>query len=218
MTIHVHRVVPDHIGADLRLLSDDEKKRASSFRFEKDASQWIACRTALREILGKAAGLPPGEVPLCVGTHGKPLLSPPFGAIHFNLSHCPDLALVAVASFPLGIDVELWGRAGDLLGCEETFCHPDEIARLSRESVARASSLLEIWTAKEAALKAHGTGLLLAPQDLSVDFSTEPATLHFPGDFPAQKIFRLSHPALVEYSAFISSAIPSPEVIYHFDR
>ena len=52
----------------------------------------------------------------------------PFDSIHFNLSHCPDLALVAVGTDgPVGIDLERFDRAMDLLECESTFCHPEEI-------------------------------------------------------------------------------------------
>lgn len=217
MTIHIHLVVPDRIDPGLRHLNEEERKRAASFRFEKDASHWIACRTALRMILGKATSSPPASVPLYSSADGKPLLAPPFDGIHFNLSHCHDLALVAIGLSPLGIDVEPRQRAHDLLGCEESFCHPDEIARLPEESTARANALLEIWTAKEAALKAHGTGLLLPAQRLAVDFATLPAAVRFTADLATQRIVRLDHPSLADYSAFISSGAPSPKLIYHFD-
>lgn len=214
MSVQVHLVVPHRTAGDRRLLSAEDLVRAASFRFENDASHWIACRTALRVLLGKLTALPPAEVPVLSGPDGKPVLAPPFEAIHFNVSHCHDLALIAVAPFPLGIDLERWDRGADLIGCEETFCHAEEIARLPAGTDARASALLEIWTAKEAALKARGSGLLHPPHELALDFSVDPAIAHFEDDATVQRLVRLTHPDLAAHSAFLSTTEASPNIIY----
>ena len=216
MSVHIHLVRPGLATGDLRLLSEEDRGRAASFRFEKDATHWIACRTALRVILGRLTALPPAGVPLLSGPNGKPALATPFEGIHFNVTHCDDLALIAVAPFPVGIDVERWDRGRDLIGCEETFCHPDEIGHLPAETSARATALLNIWTAKEAALKARGSGLLSPPQELAVDFSGNPATARSAEDATVQRIFGLDHPALVAHSAYLSSAESSPDILYHW--
>ena len=216
MSVHIHLVRPDRTTGDRRLLSEEDRDRAASFRFEKDATHWIACRTALRVILGRLTALPPADLPLLSGPDGKPVLAPPFEGIHFNVTHCDDFALIAVAPFPVGIDVERWDRGRDLIGCEETFCHADEIHRLPAETSARADVLLKIWTAKEAALKAWGSGLLSPPQELAVDFSGNPATASCDEDATVQRIFGLDHPALVAHSAYLSSAESSPDILYHW--
>ncbi|WAC19374.1 4'-phosphopantetheinyl transferase superfamily protein [Luteolibacter sp. SL250] len=208
---------PGEIRADIRSLNEAEQTRAASFRFENDARHWTACRSGLRAILGRVLSLPPAEVPLVTGPGGKPCLAPPFADTHFNLSHCRDLALVAVATFPVGIDVEPESRARDLLGCEESFCHPQEIAGLPEDESMRAVGLLEIWNAKEAVLKAHGTGLLTPPQSFAVSFADPSARTYFHPELSTQHIQRLIHPALRHHSAFISSQHPYPGIIYHME-
>lgn len=217
MTIHIHVLHPGEIRADIRSLDDGEKARAAAFRFETDARHWTACRRGLRAILGQVLSLPPAEVPLETGPGGKPCLAAPFADTHFNLSHCRDLALVAVAPFSVGIDVEPESRARDLLGCEESFCHPQEIAALPEDEFMRAVVLLEIWNAKEALLKAHGTGLLTPPQSFAVDLADPSGRAYFHPELTSQHIHRLIHPALRHHSAFISSEQPDPGIIYHTD-
>lgn len=169
----VHLVFPRRIRADAAklCLTQEERIRAERFRFREDAIHWIACRANLRIILGKMIQLPPDEVPLVLSKYGKPILAPPFDALHFNLSHCSDLAVVALGiDGPVGIDLEKIDRAMDLLECESTFCHPVETRNLPDETIPRARQLLRIWTAKEAVLKALGTGLSHPPEIVRIDF------------------------------------------------
>jgi len=215
MIIDVHVFDPAQIPADIPLPDAAERARAASFRFAEDARHWSACRRALRAILGKRLSIAPEDVPLVIGAEGKPLLGPPFGETHFNLSHCRDLAAVAVSCAPVGIDLEARTRATDLLGCEESFCHPLEIQRLPGDKPDRAAALLEIWTAKEAVLKAHGTGLLTPPQEVAVDLSGATGKAEFRAELSSFHIHRLMNPALQNYSAFLASRHICPEIIYH---
>lgn len=190
-------------------LTNEEKSRAERFRFGKDERLWIACRANLRKILGQAIQRPPREVPLILSENGKPLLAPPYDSLHFNLSHCPDLAIVALcAGGPVGIDLESLDRATDLLECESTFCHPLEISALPSETRARASQLLRIWTAKEAVLKALGTGLSHPPESVRVCFRASRSTAS--SDSPlagidGQRLYEVAHPALAGHRAFVSA-------------
>lgn len=180
-----------------------ERDKAARFHFEKDARHWSACRSALRRILGEMLGLDPLAVPLDFGPHGKPLLAPPHHGLHFNLSHCRDLAVLALGrDGPLGIDLEAADRAPSLLGCEEAFCHPEELARLPGSPAPRAAALLELWTAKEAGLKALGTGMSLAPQSVALD----PAGRRLTGlpELEALCLRRLEHPALARHVGCIA--------------
>jgi 4'-phosphopantetheinyl transferase len=215
MTIHVHVLHPGEIRADLRSLNEGEIARAAAFRSEEDARHWTACRNGLRTVLGRVLSLPPAEVPLETGPGGKPCLAAPFADTHFNLSHCRDLALVAVAPFPVGIDVEPEKRARDLLGCEESFCHPQEIAALPEDEFMRAAVLLEIWIAKEALLKSHGSGLLTPPESVAVNLADPSGRARFHPELTSQHIHRLMHPSLRRHCAFISSEHPFPDIIYH---
>jgi 4'-phosphopantetheinyl transferase len=184
-------------------LSALEREQATRFRFEKDAVRWRACRAALRHVLGDALGIDPAAVAFEFGEFGKPALSPPWDGLHFNLSHCRDLALIALCrDGAVGVDIEPRDRAPSLLGCEEAFCHPEEIAALPVEESPRAVTLLEIWTAKEALLKALGTGMSVPPPSVAV-------ARH--GEDPRLRDFRLHRPvdpALANHLACL--AVPAP--------
>lgn len=209
--VTIRLVFPEIISqeAALTCLTDEEQSRADRFRFRKDAVHWIACRANLRKILGQAIQRPPREVPLILSENGKPLLAPPYDSLHFNLSHCSDLAIVALcAEGPVGIDLESLDRAPDLLECATTFCHPREISELPSETSARASQLLRIWTAKEAVLKALGTGLSHPPESVRILFGN-PAGIAI-SDRPLagvenQSLHELHHARLNGYQSFVSA-------------
>ncbi len=209
--VAVHLVFPEIISRETALacLSDEEKSRADRFRFREDAIHWIACRANLRQILGQAIRTPPHQVPLVYSEHGKPVLAPPYDSLHFNLSHCADRAIVALCTDgPLGVDLESLDRARELLECETSFCHPGEISALPVERTARASQLLRIWTAKEAVLKALGTGLSHPPETVRIHFRQSTATAvsdQALAGIDSQRLHELEHPALVCHRAVVSA-------------
>lgn len=206
--------IPPEIPA--ACLTNDETVRASRFRFPKDAIHWSACRAALRQILGQKFDRPPSDIPLAFSEFGKPMLSPPYDGLHFNLSHCADLAIVALSEDgPVGVDLEMLARAPDLLECENSFCHPREIRALPVDQNDRANQLLKIWTAKEALLKSLGTGLSHGPELVHIQFTEFHATAQSEAPLQGienQRIHRLQHPALGSYAAMISA----PDTVNEF--
>lgn len=171
-------------------LIPEEQHRAARFHFEKDAIAWAHYRATLRKILGALINLPPLEVPINYSEYGKPLLDSPWEAIHFNLSHCDHAAVIIVCTDgPVGIDIEPLNRADTLLNCERSFCHPDEIESLPNGD-ERAMHLLKIWTAKEAALKALGTGLSEPPEKYRLDWSNNSAVLK-DAKFPEETLYSI---------------------------
>jgi 4'-phosphopantetheinyl transferase len=201
-------VDPALVGAEVTAcLSAAERKQAERFRFEKDAVHWRACRAALRSVLGEALGIPPETVAFQFGEFGKPSLSPSGNGLHFNLSHCRDLALIALCrDGAVGIDVEPADRATSLSGCEDAFCHPEEIAGLPNDEVLRVPTLMEIWTKKEALLKALGTGFSVAAQSVSV--ANPPASYAGDSRFREFRLHRLGHRSLEKHLAFLAAPEP----------
>ncbi len=217
--VSVHLVFPSAISHDeaRSCLTAAELSRAGRFRFHEDADHWIACRAQLRRILGDAINLPPDQVPLMISTNGKPELSPPFLQLHFNLSHCSKLAIIALSSDgPVGVDLEQRSRAEGLLGCEVSFCHPLEIDSLPSEPADRAGQLLQIWTCKEAVLKALGTGLSHPPAAVRILF--QPSNCSAISDLPlagieAQRLHPLQHPVLDPYQAVLSAPLSVERIL-----
>ena len=209
-TVLVCIIDPALAGPSTGVLTAEEEALAARFRFEKDAVHWRACRAALRQILGRASGIPASGVELLTAEFGKPFLGEPHGGLHFNLSHCEDLALVALSSDgPVGVDIEPAGRAPSLLECVEVFCHSDEIAALPVAEAPRAAALLEIWTGKEALLKALGTGLSLAPQTVALSRATAEDAR-----FQSFSVRVLDHPLLTRHIARLAAPVASSEVMF----
>jgi 4'-phosphopantetheinyl transferase len=164
--IHVWRadlnLLPEQIEALAAILSADESDRANRFRFEKDRNRFIAARAILRSLLATYLNLPPSQLEFIYGDRGKPSLSVATpGNLSFNLSHSKGLALYAITrTSSIGIDLEYLRNLSDALQLAKRFFSHSEyevIAQLSPPEQQRA--FFKAWTAKEAYLKAKGSGL-----------------------------------------------------------
>jgi hypothetical protein len=139
---------------------------------------------------------------------GKPELKTHFPSLHFNLSHCDELAVIAASyQCPVGIDIESTHRSHALHECESTFCHPTEMADLPLNHDERAAALLELWTAKEAFLKAIGTGLSNPPEDLVIRRTGGKITA-ITHDGAVLPLNRLRHPMLDAHSVHLCALRP----------
>jgi 4'-phosphopantetheinyl transferase len=118
-------------------------------------------REPLRALLSAYLGQPPGDLNLVVGEHGRPALAAPHTALEFNWSHSGERALLAIArGVTPGIDLERKRLRTHVLDIAERFFCPEEAAALAMlDDVQRRDAFLELWTAKEAVLKALGRGI-----------------------------------------------------------
>lgn len=150
-------------GYLLGTLTEDERARASRFRFERDRTRFIAARGLLRSILASYLEVAPEGLRFRYGPYGKPYLSLPSGFpdVRFNLSHSQDLALYAVSvGREVGVDLERvqsWGRAHEIAA--RFFSARELSALMTATKTERAELFFAYWTAKEAYLKAKGEGL-----------------------------------------------------------
>ncbi|MFN3660432.1 MAG: 4'-phosphopantetheinyl transferase family protein [Brevinematales bacterium] len=117
------------------------------------ARRWAMER--LREKVGE-------EITWGVDEWGKPFcLSHP--GCHFNIAHSGELVLFACDERPVGLDVErIVSR--DFLALAGRFYHPHERLWVGTDE----SRFYEVWTAKEAYLKAKGIGIRVRLSSFSV--------------------------------------------------
>jgi len=134
-------------------------------------------RAPLRALLGAYLGLSSDDVVLVEGEHGRPVLAPPHEALAFNWSHSSDQALLAIARGVVpGIDLErLRARPRAMEIAERFFCTEETAGLAALEPAQRDAAFLELWTAKEAVVKAIGRGLAFGLQRLR--FSVPPTPL-----------------------------------------
>jgi len=169
-------------------LSPSEQARAARLRRVEDRRRHVVARTVLKGLLAERLGGKASDVRLETGAHGKPMLAadgyddqptrdaqrisasmqraPSSGSDsnrlvqavragpHFNLSHSGNLALIALAPVPVGVDLER-DTPADAQALAQAWLTPAEQARLA----CGDDDFLGLWTAREAVLKAMGTGL-----------------------------------------------------------
>ncbi|MEM7770006.1 MAG: 4'-phosphopantetheinyl transferase superfamily protein [Cyanobacteria bacterium P01_A01_bin.37] len=145
------------------MLSQREHQRAARLQFEHLRHRFVACRGMLRALLGRYLAIAPEQIQFIYGAHGKPTLNDSRHPLplSFNLSHSNDLALFAFCrSGALGVDVEYLRSSVDVVGLSKRFFTAQEHqAVMSRPAEQRILEFFNIWTCKEAYLKATGEGL-----------------------------------------------------------
>jgi 4'-phosphopantetheinyl transferase len=193
----------DDVAAVGRVLSADECGRATRFRFERDRRRFVACRTALRVILGEVLAADPREVAFTYSAYGKPALAgPAHDAVRFNVSHADGLGLIAVThARDVGIDIERIRMLDDLDRLSRTVFSAAELSAFDRlPASARCQAFFNGWTRKEAYIKALGDGLQRPLDGFDVTLSPdeparlihvrnepdEPVRWHLDGFVPAQ--------------------------------
>lgn len=135
--------------------------------------RFLAARALTRWALARYPGVPhPAQIEFEYNAFGKPVLAGRQAPLQFNLSHsCGLLALAITRKGPIGVDVEHLGsvRKRNTSGIARRFfsrLEVDELARLDAE--LRHSLFVDVWTLKEAYIKAMGKGLSLPLDSFSV--------------------------------------------------
>jgi 4'-phosphopantetheinyl transferase len=194
--IHIWRVPlsqPQNVVTRLEgILSPGEKERAARFHFAKDRRRYTISQGALRAILAEYLRQSPEHLCFQRGRFGKPYLTglsehargdqagrrrvenasgaanPP--ELQFNLSHCEDLALIAVSDYRLlGVDVEKVRDVGQLDSIVDRYFSSEERHFLASALPAeRSLALLTLWSRREAAAKALGLNLAAALSTVEV--------------------------------------------------
>ncbi len=124
------------------LLLPEERKRTEVSRIARDWTTMLL-QTRLREPIQWARD-----------TYDKPFLAS-HPHTHVNLAHSGRMVLFAVAEDKIGVDVEFC-RVREYASLAKRYFHPREQAWASLDWAER---FYDIWTAKEAYLKAIGIGI-----------------------------------------------------------
>ena len=159
-------VGPVEIKAYDRVLSLDERARRDRFHFEDDRRDFTVAHGMLRRVLSQYGQAPAETWQFQLGPYGKPALpdtqagSPP---LQFNLTHARGVVACAIARGAcVGIDVE---TIQPPTAAREVASHcfaANELDLLAGTAADDYSiTFAELWTLKEAYIKAVGGGLSL---------------------------------------------------------
>ncbi len=159
----------------LSTLSADERERAARFSVEKYRDHFVAARGTLRRVLARYLDVQAEELTFSYGEHGKPALASQWAAadLHFNMSHSRDVALCAVArGQQVGVDVEYPRPQVNYERIAERFFSLEEFeALMELPESARRRAFYNIWTRKEAYVKARGDGIAAGLGTFSVSLA-----------------------------------------------
>jgi 4'-phosphopantetheinyl transferase len=147
------------------LLSQDERARHDRYGYARDRHRYLTTRWLVRTLLARYTGQHPARLSFVANPYGRPELPEPVCGepLRFNLAHTRDLVVCLVAlGRETGVDVEELdaGRLGQ--AAAPTVLAPREQASLAALPAAlRPRRFIQLWTLKEAYVKARGLGLTI---------------------------------------------------------
>ena len=130
----------------------------------------------------------PSQVKFGYSERGKPFLSQSgaSSSLQFNISHSEEYALYGFAfNRQIGVDVEYLRPMPDAVNIARRFFSPAELDLVQNAAPPEQHRLFfQLWTAKEAYLKAIGTGLtgMLDNIEIAFDQNLQPSFRTIAGD------------------------------------
>ncbi len=200
--------------ADCRkILNSAEQKRAAQFIKPADAERFILCRGLLRRTLAGYLEKPPAGLCFDHNENGKPFLDG--SKLNFNVSHSRDRLLIAVtAGRAVGVDIEFRRDEIQMDSIADRWFAPEERA-FFQGSEKPQETFFELWSKKEAYVKALGEGIFRELNSFAVPLGE-------PAGFPTIGIYDASGVANKEWffqtleidpayaAAIVSEAPPVP--------
>lgn len=157
-------------------LDEQERIHYRDLKFPEHRHEYLVAHALLRSCLSYYGERQPWEWSFVKNAYGRPEIQTKRGAppMRFNLSHTDGLVVCAVTrSADIGVDVERVTLGEDLVAVANISFTSEEIACLSQwKGIDWQKRFFELWTLKEAYVKARGLGLSLPLQQFSFLFRT----------------------------------------------
>lgn len=153
-------------------LSAEERARSRRYVRAGPRRRFALCRAALRAVLCHRLGCDSQQLTFGTSSHGKPFarvdeIPEP---VSFNVSHCRNHGLIAIAARGrLGVDIEERRARDDLEDLTDAVLGPNEKREFALlRGNARTHFFFRMWTLKEALIKALGLGFSQDPAEFEV--------------------------------------------------
>jgi 4'-phosphopantetheinyl transferase len=190
------------------LLSPAERDQAARFRFARDRDRFIARRGQLRSLLAEYLDCPAAAIEWHHGPHGKPSVR----GLHFSVSHSAGLGLCAISrAIEIGCDLEHHDPAlADRAVAERLFSPAEWHSLQALPPEQWAEGFFQVWTRKEAFVKAIGLGLSYPLDAFDVSVAQDARLLRGGEDWSIKAITTIPgyHAALVAKGEAAQTAGP----------
>lgn len=143
-------------------LSDAEKSRAERFRNNSDYCCYVTVHALLRIELSRVLGTKAKSIKIGVTEYGRPFI--PGIDLPFSLSRAKNLFAFVVghSNQIIGIDIEQIKPAIDFISISRNYfsINEQQLILSLKDNADQIRAFFEIWTRKEALLKALGIGII----------------------------------------------------------
>ena len=179
-----------------------ERERALRFKFELDRARFLQRRVALRDILAPYLEVGPQDIEFRENEFGKPsvVTSAGHAGLSHSVSHSDAVAVVAVTrAGKIGVDVERVRHMTERDTIAARFFAPCEVESLrALDQTEQLDGFFNVWTCKEAVVKALGGGLSIALDsfEVAVRLTEPPAILRWGVPGQATRPWRIHRLAL----------------------
>lgn len=159
----------------LAWLTETELGRFQRFQFDRHRKQLLLGRVLMRVALSSYdSSIAPESWKFIHNQYGKPSISTEQNraSLYFNLSHSAEKVVLVVSRFEdIGVDVECARKPRRVAAIAQRYFSGIEAAQLlSLPENQQQSRFYDLWTLKEAYIKACGMGLAIPLQHFSYDF------------------------------------------------
>ncbi|HBJ89563.1 MAG TPA: hypothetical protein DDZ21_06305 [Gammaproteobacteria bacterium] len=158
-----------------------EQRRYQRLGFDHHRRQLLLGKWLTRTCLSEYVDRDPAAWEIQTSAHGKPeLVTKQLDRpLCFNLSHSADCMVLAVCRHPqLGVDLENASRERRVGKIADRFFAPTEAnALLALPEAQQLERFYDLWTLKEAYIKARGLGLAIALDSFAFSFEDSKISL-----------------------------------------
>jgi len=219
--VHVWKLVLDDSidQGEQATLSNSEVLKINRLRNQQHRAYAVSMRSQLRQLISRYLYINPGVIQFEKAEFGKPYIID--SALSFNVSHSDSRALVAMTlDQEVGIDIENWRYLDNLEGLvSRNFSNNEQQQWLNIAEQQRESTFFQIWTCKEAFIKATGRGLGMGVSRCGFSLTQPNNLLECPVEYGKASdwsCFPLDMGEKVSASVMLRSSSCQP-VIYTFD-
>ena len=166
----------------LSWLTENEMCRLNRYSFKRHRKQFLLGRMLIRNALSQYSDVDPQDWEFTENEYGKPILeSKHHQSLFFNLSHSANCLVVAISRVSqLGVDIELSDKLRRVIKIGARYFSNSEIKELSSlPESQQLSRFYDLWTLKEAYIKARGFGMLIRLQQFTFTFSEHSLSIRF---------------------------------------